>query len=217
MAFLSPAHAAQVAGCHKGSILTSGQAKRINRECGFTHNHKKRLWYCPICVQQDFLQYGETCWRRLPQMPGAVFCPVHKIPFRESGICFRDINYQIIPATYALIHVQETGREKGTVFSERYIELAEDIAWLLKKGYSISDSEWLTWSFFEITGKPINGHLLYDVSRRPYREGNFQDYLATRIMEDSGKERIDLTVSKQIGTILSIEDSFGTVEKFCTI
>ena len=217
MAFLSPSHAARVAECHTGSTLTSGQAKRINRDCGFPHNHKKRLWYCPICVQQDFLQYGETYWRRLPQMPGAVYCPIHKISFQESGISFRDINYQIIPASYAMIHVQEPVQQKGTVYSNRYIELAEDIAWLLNKGYSISDGEWLMWSFFEMTGKPINGHLLYDTSRSPYREGCFQDYLATRIMEDSGKDRIDLTVSRQLGTILSIEDSFGTVEKFCSI
>lgn len=150
-------------------------------------------------------------------MPGAVFCPIHRIPYQESGIGFRDINYQIIPATYALIHVQEPGQQKGTVYSERYIDLANDIAWLLNKGYSILDSEWLTWSFFEMTGKPINGHLLYDASRSPYREGRFQDYLATRIMEDSGKDRIDLTVSRQIGSILSIEETFGTVEKFCSI
>ncbi len=152
-------------------------------------------------------------------MPGAVFCPTHRIPYQESGIGIRDINYQIIPATYALIHIQEPGqqKQKGTVYSERYIDLANDIAWLLNKGYSISDSEWLTRSFFEMTGKPINGHLLYDVSRSPYREGHFQNYLATRIMEDSGKDRIDLTVSRQIGSILSIEETFGTVEKFCSI
>ena len=72
----------------------------------------------------------------------------------------------------------------------------------------------MTWNFFEATGKPINTRLLYDVSRSQKRENRFEDYLATRIMQDSGKNQIDLTVSKQMGILLSIENMFGTVEKF---
>ncbi len=78
------------------------------------------------------------------------------------------------------------------------------------------DGEWLTWNFFEVTGKPINTHLLYDISRSEERGNRFEDYLATRIMQDSGKKRIDLTVGRQMGILLSIEDAFGTVEKFYT-
>ena len=60
-----------------GSVMTPGHTKRINRECGFTRSYKKNLWYCPECVREDFSAKGETCWRRAPQMPGVVYCPVH--------------------------------------------------------------------------------------------------------------------------------------------
>ena len=65
-----------------------------------------------------------------------------------------------------------------------------------------------------MTGKPVREHLLYDMSRNQKRENRFEDYLATRIMKDSGKERIDLSVSRQIGIILSIEEAFGTMKEF---
>ena len=213
-AFLNPKHSARLCKCRNGSVLSAGQAKRINRECGFVHHHKQQLWYCPSCVREDFLQYGETCWRRLPQMPGAIYCPIHKEPFRPSGVNHRDINYQIIPATYALIHIPEPAFEPGSIYAERYYRLAKDIAWLLSKGFSVPDGEWLTWNFFEVTGKPINTHLLYEVSRSSQRRNHFEDYLTNRIMQDSGKDRVDLTVSRQMGILLSIENMFGTVEKF---
>jgi len=200
--------------CRTGSVLSAGQVKRINRECGFIHHHKQQLWYCPSCVQEDFKRYGETCWRRLPQMPGAIYCPVHMEPFKPSGVSFRDINYRIIPATYALIHMPEPAFETGTIYADRYCRLAEDIMWLLGKGFSVPDGEWLTWNFFEVTGKPINTHLLYEVSRSSHRGNHFEDYLTNRLMRDSGKDRLDLTVSRQMGILLSIEDKFGTVEKF---
>lgn len=212
--FLTPAHAEKVSRCYIGSQLTSGQAKRINRECGFPKNHKRNLWYCPECAREDIIRHGETCWRRLPQMNGAIYCPAHRIKYHESGVSFRDINYQIIPATYALMHIPDPEQETGNIYSQQYLRLSEDIFWLLNKGFSISDSEWLTRSFFEMTGKPLQEHLLYDMSRNLKRDNRFEDYLATRIMKDSGKERIDLSVSRQIGSILSIEEAFGTMKEF---
>ena len=131
-----------------------------------------------------------------------------------GGVSYTDINYQIIPASYALIHVLEPEYKPGTVYAEQYCRLSEDIAWLLRKGFSVPDGEWLTWNFFEVTGKPVNTHLLYEVSHSSERENRFEDYLATRIMQDSGKNQIDLKVSQQMGILLSIENAFGTVEKF---
>ena len=67
-AFLEREDAEKVRHCRTGSVLTSGQAKRINRLCGFPRGHKKNLWYCPECVREDITLHGETCWRRLPQI-----------------------------------------------------------------------------------------------------------------------------------------------------
>ncbi len=214
MAFLIPTSAEKVRECQNGSVLTSGQAKRINRECGFPKAHKENLWYCPSCVREDLMKNGETCWRRLPQMPGAVYCPMHREKFRESGISYRETSYRIIPATYALIHTPEPVQENGTVYAERYISLARDISWLLCNGFSIQDREWFAGSFFEETGRPLETSLLYKVARSPVRGNRFEDYLANRIIKDSGKDLIDESVSRQIGSVLSIQRAFGSIELF---
>ena len=215
-AFLKPSDAERVRICRNGSVLTSGQAKRTNRECGFSKNHKKNLWYCPDCVREDIIKHGETCWRRLPQMPGAVYCPIHGREFCESGISFREINYQLIPATYAVFHSPGDEDENGTVYSEQFIRLAGDTEWLLVHGYEIPDEEWVMLRYFEATERWMGTHLLYDVSRRPLRENRFEDYLASRLMKDSGKERIDSTASRQVSSILSIERAFGSLADFCS-
>lgn len=112
------------------------------------------------------------------------------------------------------MHAQEPEPENGTVYEERYIALARDIAWLLKSGFSIPDGEWLARSFFEATGKQLSQYQLHSVSRSPCRSNRFEDYLTNRIIKDTGKERIDGTVSRQIGSILSIQKAFGSLEAF---
>lgn len=212
--FLGPVHAERVRACRIGSSMTAGQAKRINRECGFARSHKKNLWYCPECVREDFAWKGETCWRRLPQMPGAIYCPIHEVRFRESDVCFEDIDYQLIPATYALLHLPERDMGNANVYSDRYFLLSKDIAWLLENGFMVADNEGVRRSFIEASGKPVREHLFCRAAKAQSRENRFEDYLAGRIMTDSGKSRIARQISRQLGTILSIEESYGSLEAF---
>lgn len=212
--FVSSAHAEILRSCAPGTTMNSGTAKRINRDCGFTRSRKRALWYCPECVKEDFSLYGETCWRRLPQLPGAVYCPVHRVKLRESGVRVQDIQYQIVPATYALIHVPEPEPEAGNVYSERYIQLAEDMAWILANGFSLHGFDWIRANYYGATGRTIRQHLFYGITEREHRGNQFEDYLASKIMKDTAKERIDPFASRQLGTILSLEDKFGTVENF---
>jgi hypothetical protein len=213
-AFLPPTYAAGVCECRIGSAMTPGQAKRINRECGFTRSHKKNLWYCPECVREDFTARGETCWRRAPQMPGVAYCPVHGVKLRESGVSYKEINYQIIPATYAVIHLEEPDAEPGNVYKDRYIRLSKDIAWLLDNGLSLKDNEWVRRTYNAATGKYIGTHLFCSVSYGAVRGSRFEDYLAGRILNECGKKKIDSVTGGQIGMILSIEEAFGSMEEF---
>lgn len=215
-AFLNRADAEKIRDCRTGSAFAAGQAKRINRECGFSKSHKKNLWYCPSCVREDLTGHGETCWRRLPQMPGAVYCPVHRERFRESGVSFSETGYQLIPATYALIHRPDPEQGNGTIYSDQYIELSRDIAWLLGNGFSVSDRESLAESFLRITGGALEAHMLYRFTQNPFPGNRFEDYLADRILKDSGKELLDASVRRQLGSILSIRKVFGSIEKFCS-
>lgn len=213
-AFLGPVHAGRISECRMGSVLTPGQSKRINQECGFTRIHKTNLWYCPECVREDFSRNGETCWRRAPQMPGVAYCPVHGVKLRESGVSYQETNYQIIPATYAVIHLKEPRAETGNVYSERYIRLARDIAWLLDNGLSLVNNDRVRQIFKTASGKDIGTYLPCRISERNTRDSRFGDYLAGRILKECNQNRIDSTINRQMGMIFSIEDEFGSMEKF---
>ena len=197
-----------------GSDMTPTQRKSISQKCGFPRGHKRNLWYCPECVKEDFRKYRETYWRRLPQMPGASYCKIHQVRFRESGVSFRDIEYKLFPATYALNHIPEPESKDGNIYEEEFLRLAEDIDWLLKKGFSFSDSEWIQRSFTESTGKQLYASL--PIVNPDGKNGNkrFDDYLVGRLYREIGTIRLPETIWRQVGTILSIEKAFGTVEQF---
>ncbi|MBR2528238.1 MAG: hypothetical protein IKE58_07205 [Blautia sp.] len=80
---------------------------------------------------------------------------------------------------------------------------------------AVPDGEWMAHSYLQAVGRPINTYLLYDISGSSSRGKCFEDYLANRIIKDSGEDCIGTSVSRQIGSILSIEKAFGSVEKFC--
>ena len=147
-------------------------------------------------------------------MPGASYCTVHRVRLQESGVKFGDIDYKLYPATYALNHIPEPESEDGNVYEEDFLRLAEDIDWLLNKGFSFSDSEWIQKSFAETTGKQINVNLSAVNPDGENGKKRFEDYLVGRLYREIGTLRIPETIRRQIGTILSIEEAFGTVEQF---
>ena len=147
-------------------------------------------------------------------MPGASYCPIHRIRLRESGVAFTEIKYMLFPATYALNHIPEPKTEDGNVYMDEFIQLAEDIDWLLNKGFSFSDSEWIQMWFAEKTGKQISVDLPIANPDGEINGKRFEDYLVNRLIREFRTQRIPETVRRQIGTILSIEKAFGSVEQF---
>ncbi len=197
-----------------GSVLSPTQRKRISQKCGFTRGHKKNLWYCPECVREDFARYRETCWRRLPQMPGVSYCPIHQVRLRESGVAFSDISYKLLPAAYALNHFREPESEEGNMYRKEFIQLAEDVNWLLNRGFEFSDNEWIQQYFAEKTGKQIETSLPLAKNDGMNADKRFEDYLVCRMIRESGTAHLQESIRRQIGTILSVEKAFGTMEQF---
>ena len=44
------------------------------------------LRYCPLCVENDRKQYGETYWHRLHQLHGIKICPIHGCYLNDSAV-----------------------------------------------------------------------------------------------------------------------------------
>lgn len=196
--------------CRRGMDLSTGLTKRISRKCGLTQVRKKRLWYCPACVAEDFREYGETYWRRLPQMPGVSYCPRHGIRLRESGLAVSEIDYRILPASYALLHIPDAGaRHPGNIFEAEFLQVAEDTAWLLENGFRLPDNSALQSLFEEASGLSLDEHAVYSAGK-----AGFEHYLAARFLKESGRRNIGAAAQKYLSTILSADRAFGSFENF---
>ncbi len=212
-AFLEQGDAGLLRQCHTGMALSPGLTKRITMKCSLTQIRKKHLWYCPVCAVEDFRMYGETYWRRLPQMPGVSYCARHKVRLCESGLPVSDINYRIFPASYVLLHIPDAGTDcRGNVFEEEFIHVAKDTGWLLKHGFEIPDNTSLRALFYEKAGRELDEHVVYPGGTGG--EIRFEHYLATRFLKESGRKNVGLAPQKYLSTILSIERCFGSFENF---
>ena len=199
--------------CRHGTVLSPGLMKRISRKCGLMQIRKKRLWYCPACAAEDFREYGETCWRRVPQMPGVSYCPRHRIRLRESGLAVSEIDYRILPASYVLLHIPDAGtRLPGNIFESEFLQVAEDTEWLLENGFRLPDNSAMRSLFEGTSGISLDEHAVY--SAGPVRKAGFEHYLAARFLKESGRRNIGPAAQKYLSTLLSIDRAFGSFENF---
>ena len=49
-------------------------------------NTERYLRYCPVCVEKDREQHGETYWHRIHQLQGGNICPIHKCYLINSAV-----------------------------------------------------------------------------------------------------------------------------------
>ena len=200
--------------CVTGSVMTSGQEKRISGKCGFSRIRKKRFWYCPECVKEDIRRTGDTCWRRLPQIPGVSYCTRHQVRLVESGLAISEINYQMFPAAHVIDSVPDFDSDtSGNVFEEEFLQLAKDIEWLLQKGYEVGGLELLKLGYQGDTGRRIQEWRLPPAGTEGKKR--FEHYLAGRIMKECGNGRIDGRTQRFLSMIISIENEYGNMERFC--
>ncbi|MBW9234679.1 TniQ family protein, partial [Leptospira santarosai] len=49
-------------------------------------NPSNYLRYCPICFQEDIKNLGESYWRRIHQVVGAMYCRKHMVLLKDSTV-----------------------------------------------------------------------------------------------------------------------------------
>ena len=70
---------------------------------------KRYFRYCPVCVQTDREELGETYWHRIPQIRGIKVCPHHKCYLVESHVMLdSSISAKLTPAEEVIEDLSET-------------------------------------------------------------------------------------------------------------
>ncbi|MED0658226.1 TnsD family Tn7-like transposition protein [Anoxybacillus ayderensis] len=56
------------------------------------------LKYCPVCFSEDMKTIGESYWRRIHQIPGALYCIKHEVVLKTSNVLSVDSRFRYICA-----------------------------------------------------------------------------------------------------------------------
>lgn len=100
--------------------------------------------FCPLCVKEDLLQYGETYWHRLHQIPGVKACFSHGVWLEQSDLLLRQIRKQgqlmsanqIVPIVNARFLNMQLRNDQAHWY------IAREVDWLFKnyiKGNNLNE------------------------------------------------------------------------------
>ena len=90
--------------------------------------------------------------------------------------------------------------------------MTEDTRWLLKTGFQLTDNDSLRRMFAETAGRELNEHTVYPVGID--KNIRFENYLAARVLKESGRKTVGPEIQKYLSTITSIDRIFGSFESF---
>lgn len=91
----------------------------------------KFLRLCVECLKQDEIDVGESYWHRVHQCPGVFVCPKHKVPLLNSQVLISSRNNKYVLQLPSLALVQPIKNHLSKTDSERAMNIAMDVHWLL--------------------------------------------------------------------------------------
>lgn len=128
-AFLSNEKSNSIFDC-----MTRKSGKAIESMVGLGGNKVKPsnvLRYCPLCFQIDMERYGESCWRRLPQIPGAIYCPIHEVLYKDSNVLITESRNAYICADEDVCNSELAEDVYPTNYKELNLRYMENASYLL--------------------------------------------------------------------------------------
>jgi hypothetical protein len=105
----------------------------------------QQLRFCPDCIWEDFVEYGEPCWHLVHQIDGVKYCPIHGTRLVDSPWLNKAKLNGFYPAPdYYTAHSLALSARScmpPDPFEKPYLELARIIDWLLKNADRFSEGK----------------------------------------------------------------------------
>lgn len=148
-------------------------------------------------------------------MPGVSYCPIHGTRLKESAVRTDELDYRLVPASYAITYMGEMGESPcGNVFENEFLRIARDTEWLLQHGFEFPAYD----GVMKVINSMAHGKTfsrLYASQEDYAGQADFENYLASRIMKDMGANGVNEYLRRYLGLILGLEKYFGGAEEFC--
>jgi hypothetical protein len=89
------------------------------------------LRLCPLCVEEDQKEFGESYWHRVHQISGVEVCPIHQVYLYHSSVRARNVQtrYEFVSAECSIrpLHLPSPTEPPHT----NLLNIARDARWLL--------------------------------------------------------------------------------------
>lgn len=115
-------------------VMAEGIGKSIENMVGMSGSKVKSnnyLKYCPHCFKEDMEQLGESYWRRLPQVPGAFYCPKHQVLYKNSNVLITDSRVDYLCADEDTCNTDLAVDVYPNQFKELNLKYIENASYLL--------------------------------------------------------------------------------------
>jgi len=95
----------------------------------------ERLRFCPLCIEDDERQFGETYWHRIHQVPGVEVCPGHAVFLENSNaqVLHRKTRHEFVSAQQAIYARSPRSLALSNPSHVALLKIARDVAWLLNQ------------------------------------------------------------------------------------
>ncbi|USK60403.1 TnsD family Tn7-like transposition protein [Peribacillus asahii] len=124
------------------NAMKKGYGRSIENMVGLAGSKVKStnyLRYCPMCFREDMEKLGESYWRRLPQVPGALYCPIHKVLYKDSKVVITDCRNDFYCADEDTCNTElmvDTNPIQFKLLNLRYLE---NVSYLFKQNVNRKD------------------------------------------------------------------------------
>lgn len=139
--------------------------------------------FCPLCLQDDLKQYGETYWHRSHQIPGVQVCVKHNVWLEKSAFIYKGKypHYAFISATRKVLDIPPREAKTEDRASKFHLQLAKDAIWLLNHDLSTLEPAEIRRRYVYILRKQglatSSGHLRHKEIQQRFREFYPLDFL----------------------------------------
>jgi hypothetical protein len=99
----------------------------------------KYLKYCPLCVAEDKVVYGETYWHRQHQLAEMLYCVKHQVRLANSEVSVRMAGTGFYPASVMAVTESNYDCDELAPFKDKLLRIARESEWLIVHGL---DVEW---------------------------------------------------------------------------
>ncbi|WP_445626608.1 TnsD family Tn7-like transposition protein [Nostoc sp. DSM 114167] len=143
------------------------------------------LRFCPICIQKDREQFGESYWHRLHQVSGVEVCPTHEVFLEQSSLQTHNRRrlYEFISAERITANVYPRQINLSNICHKFLLKIASEVEWLLNDCQSVPGLESLYLNYRTLAMN--NPELVTYAGRIRLQEflRNFKNYYPAEVLE----------------------------------